>query len=197
MAEIQECSSIAANAAKVVEPKDSATIDYEKGKEYLGIGDLGMAANAFHNAFIEHEQNNNQEGMANCDDRMGDVCMAKNEYEMAISQYKKSLEIIKKIEDIDSEISLRKKMAQCNRELAQFDKAIQIYLILFDLYSGMRNVKATVETIIALAEVYEANNDLGKAADAYRSVAAIHANFSHKNYAQKLLDKAEAIEAKG
>ena len=194
MSEIQECSSIAAKA-EAEEPKDTATKDYEEGKEFLGIGDLGMAANAFHNAFIEYEQNNNQEGMANCDDRMGDVCMAKEEYEMAISQYKKSFEIIKKFEDIDSEISLRKKMAQCHRELGQYDKAIHIYLTLFDLYSGMRNVKATVETIITLAEVYEANNDPGKAADAYRSAAAIHANFSHKNYAQKFLDKAEAIEA--
>ncbi|MCK5438215.1 MAG: tetratricopeptide repeat protein [Desulfobulbaceae bacterium] len=193
MAEIQECSSI---TAKAEEPKDPATIDYKKGKEYLDIGDLGMAANAFHNAFIEYEQNNNQEGMANCNDRMGDVCIAKKEYEMAISQYKKSLEIIKTFGDIDSEISLRKKVAQCHRELGRFDKAIEIYLTLFDLYSSMRNVKATVETIIALAEVYETNNAPGKAADAYRSAAAIHANFSHKKHAQELLDKAEAIEAK-
>lgn len=177
------------------EPKDSTNKDYEEGKIFLGKGDLGQAANAFHNAFIEYEQNNNQEGMANCSDRLGDVCMERKEYEKAINHYEKAFEIIKKLKDTFSEISLNKKLAKCNRELGLFDKAIEIYLTLFDLYSGMRNVGSTVETIIALAETYEAKGEKGKAADALKSAASVHANFNHKKDAQALLERAEAIEA--
>jgi hypothetical protein len=51
-----------------------------------------------------------------------------------------------------------------------------------------------VDTLEILAEIYLAKGDTERAADAYRTVAAIHKSFKHSRHAEKFLEKAAQIE---
>ena len=182
----------AANA-KQEEPKDPAQIDYQQGVEFLSNHSYGQAANAFHNALVGFELNGNEEGIANAKDKLGDVCLAQEEYTKAASYYQEVFGICKKFDDLMSLLALRKKLVQCYRGLKDYDKAIEIYLEMLHFYEAMNNPGSTVETMINIAETYEEKGDTANAADAYETAAGIHANFNHKLQAEKLLDKAREL----
>ena len=176
------------------EEKDPAQIDYDKGKEHLESGDQAMAAAQFHNAFVGFEQNGNEKGMANASDKLGDVCMARQDYEKALLHFQKSFEICDKFEDQFSLLALRKKMAAANRSLCKYEKAVSIYMDILDVYSGHNNPGGAVEVLEELSATYLEYDDRPKAADALRTAASIHTNFKHERTAEKLRQKAQQIE---
>jgi len=173
---------------------DPVQEDYENGKKFLGSGDLGQAAAAFHNALIAFEQNNDERGIANASNQMGDVCIQRRDYESALKHFKRAHEICERLQDPFSAVAVQKKIAQSHRGMEQFDEAAKIYLGVLDAYRDFKNPDGAVKILQELAETYLQKGERGNAVDCYRTAASIHANFKHSREAKSLLEKAEALE---
>lgn len=175
-------------------PKDPAQEDYEAGKKFLDNKDLPQAANAFHNALIGFEQNSNENGIANACDKLGDICMTREEYSKALELYKRAFDICEHLDDPASILALQKKMAQCHRSQKQLTETLKIYLDMLDTFYEWKNPGLTVDMLTQLGELYCEMNEKEKGKDAYLTAASIHANYGHKRMAKQLEDKAAAIE---
>ena len=98
------------------EEKDPAQVDYDQGKDLLQAGDEALAASCFHNALIGYEQDNNEKGIANASDQLGDICAARDEHEKAIEHYEIAQKYYIKIglkrqaEQVENNINLAKKI---------------------------------------------------------------------------------------
>jgi tetratricopeptide (TPR) repeat protein len=174
--------------------KDPAQVDYDQGKDLLQAGDEALAASCFHNAMVGFEQNNNEKGIANASDQLGDICAAREEHEKAIVHYQRAYDICDKENDRFSLVALLKKMVPSRKALKQYDEAIKIYLNVIDIYSGYNNPSGTVATMEGLAELYSEIGERQKSADTFRTIASIHKNFKHNLQAQEFMDKAAQIE---
>jgi len=177
------------------EKKSQARLDYEEGQEFMANADLSQAANAFHNALLGFQEENNQHGIANAADKLGDICRERQEFEKDMTHYDTAYRICETDFDQDSLFSIEKKRAAIAWEMKDYDKAIQQYLDILDEYNGNNNPQGSVETLETMAEIYLEKGDKVKAADAYRVVASIHKNFNHPNFADRFLKKAEETEA--
>ncbi len=174
-----------------------AQIDYDKGKEFLGTGDAALAASAFHNALLGFEQEGDEGGIANASAQLGDICMSREDYDKAQKHFQRAFDICTKLDDPFSVISLKKKIAAVNRCMKKYDDAVEQYLDLVEMYEGYNNPAGVVAVLDEMADLYLEKGEKNKAADAYRTAASIHKNFSHSRHAEKLMDKASAIEAQG
>jgi len=176
-------------------PKTQAEQDYAEGQDLLKKGEEAMAANAFHNALIGFEQENNDNGIANASDKLGDICLNRGKYADALKHWEKTAEICTKAEDHVSLFSLLKKRAKLYHKWQKYDKAIELNLEMIDEYSRNNNPQGTVDTMETLSEIYQAVGEKEKAADCLRTAANIHKNFGHMNFYKRLLKKAEEVEA--
>ncbi len=177
--------------------KDSAQEDYQSGVDYLSKGDFSMAANAFHNALIGYEQADNQEGVANAYDKLGDLCFQRGDFDKALYYIDKIYVICEEKKDFFSILSLRKKKAACFSSLKKYSEAIALYLDLLDVYEGMQNPESAVKMILNIADIYQEKGELKNCVDAYKTAASIHANYKHPNKAAELMAKAEELEKGG
>ena len=176
------------------EPQDPVQADYEKGKEFRQAGDDAQAASYFHNALIGFEQDENQNGVANASDQLGDICAGRQEHEKAMAHYQRAYDICKKEKDMYSLTALQKKMVVCRKALKQYDEAVKIYLNVIDIYAGYNNPAGTVATMEELAKLYLEMGERQKSADTLRTIASIHKNFQHSLQAQEFMDKATQVE---
>ncbi len=176
------------------EAKDPAQVDYDQGKELRQAGDEALAASCFHNALVGFEQDNNEKGIANASDQLGDICAAREEHEKAIIHYQRAYDICDKENDRFSLVSLLKKMVISRKTLKQYDEAIKTYLNVIDIYSGYNNPAGSVATMEELAELYLEIGERQKSADTYRTIASIHKNFKHNLQAQEFIEKATQTE---
>ncbi len=176
------------------ETKDPVQEDYDKGRELRQAGDDTRAASYFHNALIGFEQDNNEKGVANASDQLGDLCAGREEHEKAIAHYQRAYGICEQEKDMFSLVALQKKMAVSKRVLKQFDEVVKIYLNVIDIYAGYNNPAGTVAAMEELAELYLEMGEHRKSADTYRTIGSIHKNFKHSLQAQEFMDKAVQIE---
>ena len=176
------------------EAEDPARADYNKGKELRAAGDEAQAALFFHNALVGFEQNGDDQGVANASDQLGDICAARQNHEKAIAHYQRAYAICDKENDMFSLIALQKKMGAAQRALKQYDKAVNIYLNVIDIYAGYNNPAGTVNVMEELAKLYLEMGERQKSADTYRTIASIHKNFKHNRQAQEFMDKAVQVE---
>lgn len=172
--------------------QDPARTEYERGQDFLKNGDLAQAANAFHNALVGFEQKGDHGGMANAADKLGDVCLQRQDYATARDHYQRAYEICEAEKDLFSVMTLKKKLANAYRGLKEFDAAIELHLDLLDIFREFKNPRRSVEILESLAEIQLEKGDRDKAADSYRTAASIHANFKHQRLAAQLQAKAEA-----
>ena len=176
------------------EAEDPARADYNKGKELRAAGDEAQAASFFHNALVGFEQNGDDQGVANASDQLGDICAARQNHEKAIAHYQRAYTICDKENDMFSLIALQKKMGAAQRALKQYDKAVNIYLNVIDIYAGYNNPAGTVNVMEELAKLYLEMGERQKSADTYRTIASIHKNFKHNIQAQEFMEKAVQVE---
>jgi len=176
--------------------KTQAQADYKTGQDFLVKGDTTLAAHAFHNALLGFQECNDLHGVANAVDKLADICMDRREYAQALKHIDTAYQICEKEEDQQSTISLRHKIAAAKTGMEKYDEALETYFDLIDHYQGSLNPKGTVETMEKVAELYLLKNNPAGAADAYRTIASIHANFKHKKVAQEFNDKADALDKK-
>lgn len=173
---------------------DPVKQDYLEGRKLLREGKHAQAAIAFHNALRGFEERGDQAGVANAADRLGDACLARDEYAMAIVNYQRAYAICEKEDDSFSLLALNKKMAAAYRKLGDHDKALELLYDMLEHYRLTNNPKGAVEALIIIAETYAAQGETAKAADAYRSVSSIHARFKHARLAEEFQRRAEALE---
>lgn len=173
---------------------DPAKKDYLEGRELFRKGEYAQAAIAFHNALRGFEEQGNESGVANAADRLGDACMARDEYAMAIANYKRAYAICEKEDDSFSLLALNKKMAASYRKLGDHEKALELLYDVLEHYRLSQNPKGAVEALGVIAEVYGEQGDKVKAADAYRSVASIHARFKHTRLANEYNQRVAELE---
>lgn len=174
-------------------PKSQARKDYESGIGHLDNQEYGMAANALHNALVSWEEEDNQSGIANACDKMGDLLTAKEEYDKALEFYDRAHAICTKDFDRYSLICIENKKANVFAKLGRFPEAINIYLDLFDEYSGNRDAGNTVAILETLSELYISNNQKEKAAECFELMASIHLGYKHKKEAEECKAKAKKI----
>ncbi|HHB76739.1 MAG TPA: tetratricopeptide repeat protein [Desulfobulbus sp.] len=179
--------------AKVDEVNDPARQDYIKGRAQHSAGNYSEAALSFHNALKGFEEQGDEQGIANALDRIGDTCMAKEEYEIALENFKRSLTICEKEDDSFSALSLHKKMAACYRKLGRFTEALELLYDMIEHYQLTKNPKGVVEILLVTAEVYVQQGRISEAADAYRTISSIHANFKHQRLAKEFAGRADAL----
>jgi tetratricopeptide (TPR) repeat protein len=173
---------------------DPVQADYEQGKDLLQKEELSQAAVALHNALLGYQQREDQSGIANASNQMGHVCLAKKDYDQALSHYKRAWEICEKLHDPMSMLALSNQFVLVYRGQGQFKKAIGICLDLLEKYHDNNDPQGTVAVLEQMAEIYLEAGEQAKAADAYRTIASIHANFKHKNIAEGYLQKAKDLE---
>ena len=173
---------------------DQAKNDYKAGREFFTKGDFAQAAMAFHNALQGFEEQENEQGVANAADRLGDVCMAKEEYRMALDHYRRARGICEQEKDIFSLASLDRKMAEAYRKVGDPGEALKIFLRIFDHCAATRNPQGTVEVLENISAVYLELGEPTKAADALRTIAGIHRNFKHRRQAEAFAKRADQLE---
>lgn len=193
---IQSLDSIAPmDNSKAKKASDPVTAEYEDGKRFLGNEDYGQAAVALHNALVGYEEKGDESGIANASNQLGHVCLARGEFESALAHYARSFEICDKANDRMSVLSVMAKMVEANKGLERYDIAVKLCLDILDHYQDNRDPQGTVDTLEGMADIYIANGENVKAADAYRTISSIHKNFKHDNIAAKFIEKAEALES--
>lgn len=176
------------------EDLDPARKDYLEGRKLYSQGDYAQAAQAFHNALRGFEEQGDEQGVANAADRLGDACLAREEYAMAIANYRRAFAVCEKEDDSFSQLSLNKKMSAAYRKLGDHEKALELLFDMLEHYRLTNNPKGAVEILVSIAETYAEQGDRARAADAYRSVASIHARFKHSRQAAEFNQRAEALE---
>ncbi|MDA3969897.1 MAG: tetratricopeptide repeat protein [Desulfobulbaceae bacterium] len=174
-------------------PKSQARKDYESGLAHLDNKEYGMAANALHNALVTWQEEDNQNGIANASDKMADLLVAKGNYEKALEYYDKAYEICSTDFDRYSLISLENKKANVFAKLGRFPEAIELYMNLFDEYSGNRDAGNTVAILETLADLYISNDQKDKAADCYTLMASIHLSYKHRKESEECEAKAKEL----
>ena len=174
--------------------QDPAKADYKAGREFFSNGELAQAAMAFHNALRGFEEKGDEQGVANCSDRLGDVCVAREEYQMALEHFQRAHSICEKEKDIFSTVSLNKKIAGIYKRTGDLEKALSLLFDIFDHYSQLRDPKGTVEILEVIAEVYMEKGENGNAADALRTIAGVHKNFKHEKQALEFEERARSLE---
>jgi tetratricopeptide (TPR) repeat protein len=163
---------------------DPAKVDYKAGREYLSKKDYVQAAVCFHNALRGFEEQGNDQGVANAHDRIGDICMEREEFGKALDHYQRAFEICRKESDIFSLVALNKKKVLAYRKMGDLNLAMAVMMDILDHYTETRNPKGSVEVLEMIAEVYREKGENLKAADALRTIAGIHRNFGHKRKAE-------------
>jgi len=179
--------------SKVDDINDPARLDYVKGRAQFSAGEYSEAAVSFHNALKGFEEQEDEQGVANAADRLGDTCMAQEEYEMALEHYQRAFAICEKEEDSFSTLALNKKMAASQRKLGRLDKAMDILYDILEHYQLTKNPKGVVEILMVMAEIFVQQGKIEQAADAYRTISSVHAGFKHQRLADEFAQRAEEL----
>lgn len=180
-------------AAVAKEPLNPSQAEYEEGQGFLKNNEAAQAANAFHNALLGFEEDGDEKGVANASDKLGDICLARQDFAMAISHFEKAYGICDKEADDFSLIALQQKIARARRGLHQYDAAIAIYLDLLAAFQQFNNPAQAVAILETMVDTYLEMGERAKAADALRAAAGIHASFKHDRQAQQLLARADDL----
>jgi len=191
---LQNIGPVAKENNGMQEEEDQARKDYREGRKLYGDGNYAQAAIAFHNALRGFEEQGDLAGMANASDRLGDACLARDEYAMAVANYQRALAICEKEDDSFSVLAMNKKMAVAYRKLGDQGKALELLYDILEHYRLTNNPKGAVEVLGVIGETYLEQGERLKAADAYRSVASIHGRFKHPRLAEEFTRKATELE---
>lgn len=168
--------------------------DYREGRKLFTDGNYTQAALAFHNALMGFEEQGDRVGVANASDRLGDTCLARGEYAMAIANYQRAASICEEQDDSFSLLAVNRKMAAAYRKLGDREKALELLYDMLEHYRLTQNPEGAVATLVLIAETFVEQGEMLKAADAYRSVSSIHSRFKHERLAREFAERASALE---
>jgi len=178
---------------KVDDINDPARLDYVKGRAQFSGGEFAEATVSFHNALKGFEEQGDDQGIANAADRLGDTCMAREEYSLALEHYQRAFAICDKEEDSFSTLALNKKMAVSHKKLGQLDEAMVLLYDMLEHYQLTKNPKGVVEILMVMAEIFVQQGKINEAADAYRTISSVHAGFKHQRLSEEFAQRAEDL----
>jgi len=193
---IQNINSIGPAGQPTDNEKDSrsqAQIDYDEGRGYAERGESALAAASLYNALRGFEEEDNKEGAANASNQLGHVCLQRDEFEKALTNYQNAWKICEELEDHLSLQAISVQLVSVYKGLKDYRKALDGCLDLIDIYQANNDPKGTVSVLEMMAEVYLASGDREKAADTYTTVASIHTNFKHHKIAASYREKAAEL----
>ena len=173
---------------------DPVQAEYEDGVGFIANKEYGQAALSLHNALVGYEKRNHQDGIANTSNQLGILCMKKGELEKAREHFQKAWDICKRFDDSMSLLALSEQFVIIHREAKEYKEAIGFCLDMLETHHRHNNPDGTVQVMESMAGIYEDQGEKAKAADAYRSIASIHSNYNHKNFAKRFEEKAAALE---
>jgi tetratricopeptide (TPR) repeat protein len=193
---IQDINSIGQAGQQADNKKDSrsqAQIDYDEGRGYAERGESALAAASLYNALRGFEEEDNKEGVANASNQLGHVCLQRDEFDKALTNYQNAWKICEELEDNLSLQAISLQLVPVYKGLQDYRKALDVCLDLIDSYQANNDPKGTVSVLEMMAEVYLASGDREKAADTYNTVASIHTNFKHHKIAASYREKAAEL----
>ncbi len=196
MTNIQPIDSIAPISEAKTEKNDPVKTEYEEGKAFLANGSYGQAAIALHNVLLSYEERSDDNGIANASNQLGHVCLAKGEFDKALTYYSRALDIVDKANDRMSIIAVQYKIVEAQKGLKNYDAAIKVCLEIIDHHHDNRDVHGSVRVLEEMAEIYQQKGDNVKAADTFRTIASIHKNYRHPKIAEGFVKRAEELENK-
>lgn len=173
---------------------DPVQAEYEDGVEFIANKEYGQAALSLHNALVGYEKKNHQDGIANASNQLGNVCMKKGEFDKAREHFQRAWDICERFDDSMSLLSLSEQFVVIHRAAKEYKEAIELCLNMLDTHHNHNNPEGTVNVMELMADVYVDQGEKEKAADAYRSIASIHKNYNHLNFARRFEEKAVALE---
>ncbi len=173
---------------------DPIQAEYEDGVEHIANKEYGQAALSLHNALVGYEKKNHQDGIANASNQLGIVCMQKKEFAKAREHFQRAWDICERFDDTMSLLALREQFVVIHRQAKEYREAIEHCLGMLETHHSHNNPEGTVNVMERMGEIYEEQGEKSKAADAYRSIASIHRNFNHENFASRFEKKAAALE---
>jgi len=197
---IQDINSIGQAGQTAENNKDSRSqsqVDYEEGRGYAERGESSLAAASLYNALRGFEEEDNKEGIANASNQLGHVCLQRDDFEKALTNYQRAWKICEELEDHLSLQAISMQLVQVYKGLEDYRKSLDICLDLLDSYQANNDPRGTVAVLEMMAEIYLASGDREKAADAYLTVASIHANFNHQKIADSYREKAAELTGQG
>ena len=193
---IQDINSIGQAGQQADNKKDSrsqAQVDYDEGRGYAERGESALAAASLYNALRGFEEEDNKEGVANASNQLGHVCLQRDEFDKALTNYQNAWKICEELEDHLSLQAISLQLVPVYKGLQDYRKALDVCLDLIDSYQANNDPKGTVSVLEMMAEVYLASGDREKAADTYNTVASIHTNFKHHKIAASYREKAAEL----
>jgi len=173
---------------------DPVQAEYEDGVEFIANKEYAQAALALHNALVGYEKKNHQDGIANASNQLGVVCMKKGEFDKAREHFQRAWDICERFDDRMSLLAISEQFIIIYRDAKEYKKAIELCLDMLDTHHSHNNPDGSVKVMEIMADIYVDQGEKAKAADAYRSIASIHSNFDHKNFAKRFEEKAAALE---
>lgn len=172
---------------------DPAKEEFDRGCQFLENKDLAQAANAFHNALLDYKERRDEKGIANASDKLADICVERGDHAAALPHLDRAMAICETAMDDFSVTALRKKYARAYDGMGEYDKALEVYVVLLETYKAFGDPGSAVRTLENMAKSYMAINDREKAADALRTAAGIHLSFKHTRHAAELEARAEEL----
>ena len=186
---IQPQESIQNNGAE--EPASQAQQDYDEGLEQLKNKSLPQAAASFHNALRGFEEEGNKAGIARAATKLAEICLMREEHSKALEHLQMALPICREADDHLSVTYLQKQLFYANMALKKWGIVQELGLELLDIYQDYNNPAGAVEILERMGEAHLEAGQPEKAAESWRTAAAIHRNFKHHRAAQDLLTRAE------
>lgn len=173
---------------------DPIQAEYDDGVAFLKEKELTQAAVAFHNALRGYEEKKHQDGIANASNQLGNVCLEKGDFAAAQGHYQRAWNICERFDDPMSLLALSVQLVVVHRGVGENDKALELCFSMLDTHNLNNNPQGTVSTMETIADIYVSQDDNGKAADTYRTIASIHKNFKHNSIAEKYMDRAKVLD---
>lgn len=173
--------------------EDEVQAEYLEGKKFLERNETSQAAASFHNALMGYEERNDENGVANAVNQLGNVCFLREDYDKALEHYGRAEEICRKHKDPLSLLLLTYQIVEVFRKKGEYKEAISRCLDMLDFYQANNNPKGTVELLERIAEIYIESGDREAAADAYKTISSIHKNYNHTRMADDFLQKANEL----
>jgi tetratricopeptide (TPR) repeat protein len=173
--------------------KSQAQLDFEEGRGYVERGEAALAAVSLHNALRGFEQDGDRAGMANAANQLGHACLLRQDYAAALAHYRRAWEICEELDDSMSLLALTRYLVEAHKGLGEYRIALDHCLDLLDNYQRNNNPQGSVEVLEMMADIYVLAEEPGKAADALRTAASIHANFKHQSIADSLRKRATEL----
>lgn len=193
---IQDINSIGQAGQPADDTKDSrsqAQVDYDEGRGYAERGESALAAASLYNALRGFEEEDNKQGVANASNQLGHVCLQRDEFDKALTNYQNAWKVCEELEDHLSLQAISLQLVEVYKGLKDYRTSLDVCLDLLDSYQANNDPKGSVGVLEMMAEVYLAAGDREKAADTYNTVASIHTNFKHHKIAESYRKKAAQL----